>query len=69
MPTATRDDIDVLAQAKRALSADYQLFIAANGPQALRVCREQQPDLVLLDVVMPDMDGLETLAKEVLPQL
>jgi diguanylate cyclase (GGDEF)-like protein len=46
---------------RRALVADYQLFVAASGPQALRVCREQQPDLVLLDVVMPDMDGFQVL--------
>jgi len=47
----------------RALSADCQLFMANGGEQALRLCREQQPDLVLLDVVMPDMDGFEVLHK------
>lgn len=46
---------------RRALSADYQLFMASSGAQALRVCREQLPDLVLLDVVMPEMDGFEVL--------
>jgi diguanylate cyclase (GGDEF)-like protein len=43
----------------RVFSADYQVFMATNGPQALLVCREQQPDLVLLDVVMDGMDGHE----------
>jgi diguanylate cyclase (GGDEF)-like protein len=47
----------------RALSADHQLFMAHNGEQALKLCREHLPDLVLLDVVMPDMDGFEVLAK------
>ena len=45
----------------RALSGDHQLFMATSGAQALKVLREQQPDLVLLDVVMPDMDGFEVL--------
>ncbi len=45
----------------RALSADHQLFMATSGAQALKVIREQNPDLVLLDVVMPDMDGFEVL--------
>ncbi|MDI1257805.1 diguanylate cyclase [Aquabacterium sp.] len=43
----------------RAFSADYQVFMATNGPQALSVCRDQHPDLVLLDVVMDGMDGHE----------
>lgn len=43
----------------RAVSADYQVFMATSGPQALTVCREQHPDLVLLDVVMDGMDGHE----------
>lgn len=45
----------------RALSAEHQLFVATSGEQALKVAREQRPDLVLLDVVMPDMDGFEVL--------
>ena len=45
----------------RMLSADYQIFMATSGAQALRVCKEQLPDLVLLDVVMPGMDGFVVL--------
>ncbi len=36
---------------------DYEVFIALNGEQALEKCFELKPDLVLLDVVMPRMDG------------
>jgi YesN/AraC family two-component response regulator len=32
---------------------------AADGAQAVRVCREQQPDVVLMDVRMPVMDGIQ----------
>jgi DNA-binding NarL/FixJ family response regulator len=32
---------------------------AANGAEAVRLCREQQPDVVLMDVRMPTMDGVE----------
>ena len=45
----------------RALSTEHQMFVATNGEQALKVAREQRPDLVLLDVVMPGMDGFEVL--------
>jgi diguanylate cyclase (GGDEF)-like protein len=41
-------------------SGDYQVFMATSGEAALDVCRERQPDLVLLDVVMPGLDGYET---------
>ncbi|TSE30674.1 diguanylate cyclase domain-containing protein [Tepidimonas charontis] len=47
----------------RALTGPYQLFMATRGEQALHLVREQQPDLVLLDVVMPDMDGFEVLRR------
>ncbi len=39
---------------------DHEVFMATSGEQALALCRDKQPDLVLLDVIMPGMDGLET---------
>lgn len=40
----------------------YDVVCACNGPDALRQAREAQPDLVLLDVLMPGMDG-ETVTR------
>ncbi|MDQ2717957.1 MAG: response regulator [Chloroflexota bacterium] len=37
----------------------YDLSEAQNGAQALKLVREVQPDLVLLDIMMPEMTGLE----------
>ena len=42
------------------LSEGYQVRIAANGESALRRIRTHKPDIVLLDVNMPGMDGFET---------
>jgi DNA-binding response OmpR family regulator len=41
----------------------YQVSEAGNGLAALDKVREELPDLVLLDVMMPDMDGFETLER------
>lgn len=38
---------------------DCQVFMATNGQQALALCRQHLPDLVLLDIEMPEMDGFE----------
>jgi class 3 adenylate cyclase len=38
----------------------YQISVATNGKQALDALARVQPDLILLDVMMPEMDGLET---------
>ena len=43
----------------QTFAADHQVFMATSGEQALAVCADKQPDLVLLDVVMPGMDGHE----------
>lgn len=48
------DNIQLLVQ---AFAGDYQVFMATSGEQALAVCQSDPPDLVLLDVLMPGMDG------------
>jgi two-component system, response regulator, stage 0 sporulation protein F len=43
--------------------AGYETYQAANGIQALEIVKEQNPDLVLLDMKIPGMDGLEILKR------
>jgi len=40
---------------------DYQVFTAGNGQEGLDVFEREQPDVILLDVIMPIMDGLAML--------
>jgi len=47
----------------QAFAGDYQVFMATNGEQALAICKNNPPDLVLLDVVMPAMDGFEVCTR------
>ncbi len=46
----------------RIFATDHQIFMATSGAQALAFCRATPPDLVLLDIVMPGMDGFEVCA-------
>lgn len=41
----------------------YETFQAANGPQALDIVKKYPPDLVLLDMKIPGMDGIEILKR------
>ncbi len=42
---------------------DYQILMARDGEETLQVVREQQPDLILLDIMMPRMSGYEVCEK------
>ncbi len=58
------DDQPVNIQAlHHVFAADCQVLMATDGARALRLCRDRQPDLVLLDVQMPGMDGHELCAE------
>lgn len=40
---------------------DFDVVVAADGSEALKLARERKPDLMLLDLIMPVKDGFETL--------
>ncbi len=52
----TMMNIDLLAD---VLREDYRLGIATNGVKALEFVKKNKPDLILLDIMMPEMDGFE----------
>jgi two-component system KDP operon response regulator KdpE len=43
-------------------SHDYTVLEAENGKEAVRACTTQRPDLVILDLGLPDMDGLDVIS-------
>ncbi len=52
------DDIRMLRMIKRILElAGFQVLVASNGEESLSMFDKETPDLVLLDITMPDMDG------------
>jgi sigma-B regulation protein RsbU (phosphoserine phosphatase) len=52
----TPENLDVV---KGILSTDYIVKAATSGPMALKIAEKQPPDLILLDIMMPEMDGYE----------
>lgn len=54
------DDADILEIVGFNLEAEnYQVFTAKNGKEALTIAKKEIPNLVILDVMMPEMDGIE----------
>lgn len=44
------------------LHGDYEIFFATSGPDAIRIAQQELPDLILLDIMMPVMDGYAVCA-------
>ena len=58
------DDVDIVSALKIYLSnEDYKIYTAFTGKQALDCVKEHEIDLVLMDVMMPEMDGIAATAK------
>ena len=53
------DDEHISSLLVRALSNDYAISVARNGDEALALGTRISPDLLLLDVMMPGLDGME----------
>jgi len=52
-----------LLSARLRKEEDLEVFVAEDGEEGLRKIKEEKPDLVLLDLIMPGIDGFEVLKK------
>ena len=56
------DEIEVVRLLKDFLtSKGYEVYMALNGAEAIALVKEVKPDIVLLDIIMPGMGGIDTL--------
>ncbi|MHB0991982.1 MAG: response regulator [Burkholderiales bacterium] len=65
------DDDDLQSRIVSTLLAaeNYRLVFASGGVEALNILRKMQPDLILMDIMLPDMDGIETTKRlKTMPQ-
>ena len=58
------DEPDILTITRMSLQlvGKLEVWTASSGPEGIALAAERQPDLILLDLMMPEMDGAETLA-------
>jgi two-component system alkaline phosphatase synthesis response regulator PhoP len=57
------DEAGIRLTVSRMLDRDYVVLEAANGEEAVEIAREQKPDLILMDLIMPKMDGYATCSQ------
>jgi CheY-like chemotaxis protein len=54
-------DIREIAKISLQITKSWDVLTAATGVEGMAIAASQQPDVILLDVIMPDVDGLTTL--------
>ena len=57
------DDPQAQETLKMVLADDYQVISSLAGEQGIEIVRDENPDVVLLDINLPDPDGLEVLER------
>ena len=57
------DDVREIAQLSLELNAGWNVLAASSGAQGIEIARAKRPDAILLDVMMPVLDGPATLAQ------
>jgi CheY-like chemotaxis protein len=55
------ENINILTLTK-LLKSEYIIYAAKNGKYAINIAKKQLPDVILLDIIMPEMDGYEVLS-------
>ena len=53
------DNLELLLLMQQLLKSTYRVYIARNGKEAMKIIKEKELDLIISDVMMPEMDGLE----------
>lgn len=57
------DELSAQRSYRMVLKDDYRVLVASNGEEALKVLEKDEPGVVILDIIMPGMDGIEVLKR------
>ena len=57
------DEIGTRESLKMILKNDYEVLLAKNAEEAFSQIKEHSPDVILLDIILPDLDGLKVLER------
>ena len=57
------DEPAIIRMVRRVVQEKYHILEAENGREAVIIAREEKPDIILMDMMMPEMDGLTACAE------